>query len=566
MEPLTVIGYVRQIQPLLKQKSIPQSITHTIFAFYYHSAFIRYILRPTDNDHLYTDDCKKLYQYILNTLLSDYKRLLSTNNNSRLALQYAIALPLKNIVLCCKPLHPHKIYQKRLFYCSLEYIKLSINKLKSSDKTSWLMNNLQNLRDNIIENIPTPKEILNINEQYSEFTEDIHKLLYSLATIDSEGIVAKISDRICSSSTNNRDNGYTDLDDVCKWSWAIGVISGSLSVHLEERILVSSIKVLLNMCVMGRSKEKKIVIAVVRKYPRILSKHQKFLYTVILKLFEFMMEKNSYIKNMAISSLHEIFLFDKCSKMCLESQSESGIFLYELMEYIANNITQLNLNSEQSRKLCAALEFVIHQEYDTMLQYEYKMKILKVFQLVSQKNDIQKTLISMGYAENYIDRAFEVSEQNIYDVEVMIEIIVQLQNKDIIKDKNANFKQHVNAVNIDEIKKLKQKIADMENNEKKMKDKLESLFDFTVNIDSMNEQQLDELENKLECRIKLIKEAKKKLIENQFYCIICLENKKNIIIHGCNHFDICDQCEVRLEPKICPRCQIAFTNVIKVRV
>jgi len=52
---------------------------------------------------------------------------------------------------------------------------------------------------------------------------------------------------------------------------------------------------------------------------------------------------------------------------------------------------------------------------------------------MSNKGDIQEMLISMGFQANYIQRAFKVYEKNYghsYNVEVITEIIVRLQNKD----------------------------------------------------------------------------------------------------------------------------------------
>merc|ERR1712130_637475 len=57
--------------------------------------------------------------------------------------------------------------------------------------------------------------------------------------------------------------------------------------------------------------------------------------------------------------------------------------------------------------------------------------------------DITSMLISMGFPPNYIQRAFKVYEKNYghsYNVEVITEIIVRLQNKD--KAKKAKNKQN----------------------------------------------------------------------------------------------------------------------------
>eukprot|EP01084_Bolivina_argentea_P055635 101960_1 len=52
---------------------------------------------------------------------------------------------------------------------------------------------------------------------------------------------------------------------------------------------------------------------------------------------------------------------------------------------------------------------------------------------MSKKQNIQETLVSMGFQRNYIGRAFKVYEINyghMYNIEVITEIITRLQTKD----------------------------------------------------------------------------------------------------------------------------------------
>eukprot|EP01084_Bolivina_argentea_P055638 101969_1 len=52
---------------------------------------------------------------------------------------------------------------------------------------------------------------------------------------------------------------------------------------------------------------------------------------------------------------------------------------------------------------------------------------------MSNKQNIQETLVSMGFQRNYIVRAFKVYEVNYghsYNIEVITEIIIRLQRKD----------------------------------------------------------------------------------------------------------------------------------------
>eukprot|EP01084_Bolivina_argentea_P086764 156792_1 len=66
----------------------------------------------------------------------------------------------------------------------------------------------------------------------------------------------------------------------------------------------------------------------------------------------------------------------------------------------------------------------------------------------SEKQNITDSLINMGFPSNYIQRAFKVYEKNYghkYNVEVITEIIVRLQNKD--KKKSANKKNTQTSTN-----------------------------------------------------------------------------------------------------------------------
>eukprot|EP01083_Nonionella_stella_P167976 565884_1 len=117
-------------------------------------------------------------------------------------------------------------------------------------------------------------------------------------------------------------------------------------------------------------------------------------------------------------------------------------------------------------------------------------------------------------------------------------------------------------------KMLKTKIANINecNKCKKLQKEIEQLKNGDVRYDTLNYEALDAMELRLQSQITKIKKAKERLLENKLYCIACLEKQKNIVIEGCNHLDLCHQCEQKLQPKICPRCQVPFTNVIKLKI
>ena len=101
---------------------------------------------------------------------------------------------------------------------------------------------------------------------------------------------------------------------------------------------------------------------------------------------------------------------------------------------------------------------------------------------------------------------------------------------------------------------------------KESQQRLDELKDYTLNIDALNLEQLDLLKQRFDYKLDKIAKAKQKLFENKVLCIICLDNEKNVLIQGCNHYVLCDKCEPKLYRKKCPLCQKSYSRVIKVSV
>ena len=99
-----------------------------------------------------------------------------------------------------------------------------------------------------------------------------------------------------------------------------------------------------------------------------------------------------------------------------------------------------------------------------------------------------------------------------------------------------------------------------------MKQKLESVKEYIQNIDVLNVEQLDTLSQRFEYKLAKIKKAKQRIYDNQLSCVICMDKRRNIVIQGCNHFVICDECERKLVLNKCPQCQRAYSNIIKLRL
>ena len=80
------------------------------------------------------------------------------------------------------------------------------------------------------------------------------------------------------------------------------------------------------------------------------------------------------------------------------------------------------------------------------------------------------------------------------------------------------------------------------------------------NIETMNREKLQELENKMKNNLQEISQQRERMMDDSLLCIICFKNEKNVLIHGCNHFEVCSGCLVTLPKKECPRCHTPFAN------
>eukprot|EP01084_Bolivina_argentea_P288839 495824_1 len=256
------------------------------------------------------------------------------------------------------------------------------------------------------------------------------------------------------------------------------------------------------------------------------------------------------------------------------------------------------VNKKHIQKILTAMQFArgyidrAFKVYETNYGYAYNIEVITeiIVRLQSKDKEKHKNNEQLAQHQNNDNEKNNISPLN-FQTLTLDELNQGKLNSDLLQqrmEEKESDHQNVEDLNSNEnsfdesneiiIEELKQKIEEMKEDEKKMndeteklklkvgnlQDELESLKEFTVNIDILDEQQLDALQLKLQHRINLIKDAKDILIENQLYCMICLKNKKNIVINGCHHFCLCDKCEENLNPKICPRCQTPFSSVIKI--
>ncbi len=175
-----------------------------------------------------------------------------------------------------------------------------------------------------IQRMAKPEEVLIVEDENGDIirerTKDTDQIvlykmmretlvyLTHLDPMDTQKIMLDLLQKVC-------DGRSWSWQNVNTLSWAIGSISGAQSEEAEKRFLIMVVKDLLTLTEIKQGKPNKAVIAsdimyVVGQYPRFLRAHWRFLRTVVLKLFEFMLELHPGVQDMAVDT------FLKIAKSC----------------------------------------------------------------------------------------------------------------------------------------------------------------------------------------------------------------------------------------------------------
>ncbi|CCE64309.1 hypothetical protein TPHA_0H01010 [Tetrapisispora phaffii CBS 4417] len=138
------------------------------------------------------------------------------------------------------------------------------------------------------------------------------------------------------------------LNTLC---WAIGSISGTMVIDEERDFIISIIKYLLELHDKIEGGDNKRIVSsnimyVVGQYPRFLKSHWSFLKTIIDKLFEFMHDKNSGVRDMACDTF--IKISQKCKGSFLTTQPYQSD---PLIETIISDIINITCDLEPQQVL-----------------------------------------------------------------------------------------------------------------------------------------------------------------------------------------------------------------------
>ena len=92
-----------------------------------------------------------------------------------------------------------------------------------------------------------------------------------------------------------------------------------------------------------------------------------------------------------------------------------------------------------------------------------------------------------------------------------------------------------------------------------------ALYDGTSHkYHTLDLQELNETESKLQRAMNKIKDRKNALIKKKFYCIICYDRPKCMqFIDGCDHIVICQECAEEINDRKCPLCREPYLDTKK---
>ncbi|PRT54062.1 Exportin-1 [Wickerhamiella sorbophila] len=238
---------------------------------------------------------------------------------------------------------------------------------------------LSKLRVVVIEHMVRPEEVLISENEDGEIVRVVYQesdtiILYKslrdilvylthLDVVDTRDIMTAKLDR----QIDGSEWSWNNLNTLC---WAIGSISGTMTVQLEKHFLVVVIKELLGLTDQKRGKDNKAVVAsnimyIVGQYPRFLRAHWKFLKTVVNKLFEFMHETHEGVQDMACDTF--IKITEKCKSHFVEIKpDESEPFIDDIIRNIENHT--MDLAPHQVQVFYEACGHIVSAQRNTQAQ------------------------------------------------------------------------------------------------------------------------------------------------------------------------------------------------------
>lgn len=247
---------------------------------------------------------------------------------------------------------------------------------------------ITNLRQVLISKMAKPEEVLVVEDEngnvvrervqnsdsFSLYLSMREALIYVMNLAPQSTIKAMLTQLDVLTSAEEWNPG--PLNRLC---WAIGSISRALPEAEEKTFLVQVLKGLLgHVKKLSRSEHKAVgaanVMYIVGQHPRFLKKHQRFLKTVLMKLFEFMHEPFPGVKDMCCDTI--IKIAKKCKRTITRPEDGQPPIISEILMSTERNIS--DLEPSQVYTYYEAIACMVSVEQDADLRSKY-VDLLMIF-------------------------------------------------------------------------------------------------------------------------------------------------------------------------------------------
>lgn len=234
-------------------------------------------------------------------------------------------------------------------------------------------------------------------------------------------------------------------------------------------------------------------------------------------------------------------------------------------------VTKERLQKEEAEN--KALKFKLHQSQQKLKEVTKSENGLnaKLKQLKREKDNLQKYKEdSIKYRLKRMDKLSDVELQKLKDdINGGLKSITLFQSEDQTtssssssvvtktKTKKRRKRKKSGEAKEDKIKRLQEDINKIrKQKEKSMDHRLERIHDLDVD-------ELSKLTRNLHSGLEVVQKER----DTRSKCVSCMEKIKNVYFtDGCNHVVVCGDCEKGMENKVCPRCEQAYANSVRLDI
>lgn len=249
------------------------------------------------------------------------------------------------------------------------------------------------LRSLIIDHMVKPEEIQITMTEDGEFIKEIftetdniqlyeteREVIVLLTHLDVDDMESILWNRLLQLKEQNilfNENGKL-FNKIC---WAIGAISGTMRVEVEQQFITRILTLLWELYSLPMSKEDTIIYSsnvmfIVGQYSRFLKNHWPFFHKIMFQLFEMMHNENEAIKDMACDTFLKITKKCKYQMATLqEGDTDNQPFIRIILENMPTIIS--DLTSSQLNTFYESCAMIITQERDSSTLRDLTVRLMK---------------------------------------------------------------------------------------------------------------------------------------------------------------------------------------------